>query len=755
LQHIVNDTAASFCFCGGEQAITPLCGPSQPNDTKAFMHQIPHILQITYLARLQRCHVILMMAISAPLVVAAEEIVITATRQSAPITQSPGAIDVVDVNRLRANSAGIDLSEFLSRVPGLNIQHRHNYAQDTQISARGFGARASFGIRGIRIYVDDIPVTIPDGQAQGALIPLAAVSQIEVLRGPFSIGYGNAAGGVIAARTSIPKDNVSASMRAWRGQDGVTVSSIELTRHLNESAAGLLSWQQFQTDGYRAQSAAKREQLYAKLEIKLPTQSSLMFTLNKIAQPLSLDPLGLTATQLAENPRQAGTNAILFNTRKTIAHQQIGAVFAHEFDRVTAKIIAYQGTRDVVQFLATPVLSQLAATSAGGVIDLERDFAGLGFRVASNNNTLQWLIGVDVESATDNRLGSENFKQNSLGVNTLGVRGNIRRDETNQQRNRDVFLQVSAPLANAWRVAAGARHSRLKFSVTDRYIRAGNGDDSGTREFSAASPTIGVVNTWGTKNKQSTFHASIGQGFETPTSAEQAYRADQLSGINVDLRASRNRQIETGYRFASSQMDIRATAFIIQIENEIVAANTLAGRSSFQNAAGSLRTGTELSWRWMPFPQWQDWQTNVAWTTIRARLTKDYLAGTGTSARLIRAGNKLPAVPTQNLYADVSWRQGLPGLSAGAEIVARAAMFADDANQAKAAGNARLNARLSYQLPLQVNGIKAELESTIRIDNMLNTRDIGSVIVNDANQRFFEPSLPRRVLVGLSGKLRF
>ena len=157
----------------------------------------------------------------------------------------------------------------------------------------------------------------------------------------------------------------------------------------------------------------------------------------------------------------------------------------------------------------------------------------------------------------------------------------------------------------------------------------------------------------------------------------------------------------------------------------------------------------------MPFSHWQDWQTSVAWTTIRAQLTNDYVAGTGTTARLIRAGNKLPAVPTQNLYADVSWRQGLPGLSAGAEIVARAAMFADDANQAKAAGNARLNARFSYQLPLQISGIKAQLESVIRIDNVLNTRDNGSVIVNDANQRFFEPSPPRRVLVGLSGKLRF
>ncbi len=693
----------------------------------------------------------------APLMLAAEEIVVTstATRLPLPLTESPGAVDVVNVDALRGASAGIDLSEFLSRVPGLNIQHRHNYAQDTQISARGFGARASFGIRGIRIYVDDIPVTIPDGQAQGALIPLAALSQLDILRGPWSLAYGNAAGGVIAATTMIPQGDFIASTRLWRGQDGVAVESLQLSGAPTDAVAGLISWQQFQTDGYRAQSAAKREQLYAKFALKLPTQSTLMLTLNKIDQPLSLDPLGLTATQLAENPRQSGTSAILFNTRKTIAHQQIGAVLTHAFQAMSAKIIAYQGQRQVVQFLSTPVAAQLAATSAGGVIDLDRDFAGVGVRLSNTqngNNVLQWLFGLDIDSAKDNRLGAENFRQIDAINRILGERGNLRRDETNHQRSADIFVQISMPLDGAWRAYAGMRQSRLKFSVVDRYIRPGNVDDSGERKFAALSPALGVVNVWGAKNFLSTFHLSLGQGFETPTAAEQAYRADQQSGINFNLRASRNRQMELGYRLASKRMDIRATVFAIQSIDEIVSANTVAGRSSFQNARGTSRTGTELAWRWTPDV---NWQTNVAWTTIRARLTDDYLAGVGSQARLIRAGNLLPAVPTQNLYADIGWRQGLSGFSAQIEMVARAAMFADDANLAKAAGNARLNARIGYQWPLQIAGVSGELASTIRIENALDRRDVGSVIVNDTNQRFFEPSPARSVLVGLSGKLRF
>jgi iron complex outermembrane receptor protein len=431
------------------------------------------------------------------------------------------------------------------------------------------------------------------------------------------------------------------------------------------------------------------------------------------------------------------------------------------------KIIAYQGRRQVVQFLSIPIAAQQAATSAGGVIDLDRDFAGVGFRLSSDNNkdeannkndsstnSLQWLVGVDIDEATDNRQGFENFVRTAVGTTRLGERGNLRRDEINRQRSADTFLQLSLPLHspyssdrnNNWRIYSALRQSRLKFSVADNYIRPGNRDDSGAREFSAVSPALGVVNSWGDKNNRSTFHASIGQGFETPTSAEQAYRADQQSGVNVDLRASRNRQIESGYRYFTPRTDIRATAFAIFSRDEIVAAATVAGRSSFQNAAGTSRQGIELAWRGA---------LSVSYTAIRARLTEQYVADVGPAARIIAAGNRLPAVPAQNFYADICWRCRAAGLSMTTELIARSAMFANDTNLAKAAGQMRLNTSLSYRAPVQIAGYVIELGATLRIDNLLAASGPGSVIVNDANARFFEPSPPRRMLLGLSGKLRF
>ncbi len=682
---------------------------------------------------------------------AEQEIVVTVTRQPSAISLTPAAVDVVNVERVRSALPAVDVSEFLSRLPGLNIQNRQNYAQDTQISSRGFGARATFGIRGIKIFVDDIPVSIPDGQAQGAVIPLAAINRIEVLRGPWAVAYGNAAGGVISATTSIVASGSVVEARAIGGADGQRVNSLFFAA---PDSGGLLSYQRFSTSGFRDHSASVREHSYLRFDAALSPSVTLTLSANVIDQPESQDALGLTRQQLAQNPRQAGTNAELFNTRKSIHHRQFGGVVSAVATGISIKAIAYAGERDVTQFLATPVAAQGSPTSAGGVVDLERRFWGAGLRLAQQRGSIAWSLGVDVDHADDARRGFENYLQDSNRL-VLGVRGNLRRDESNIQRSADVFGQLSAQISPTWHFHFGARQSHLDFSVVDRYVRAGNGDDSGGRRFAAFSPALALVkslNEQGRKDVQASMYLSVARGFETPTAAEMAYRLDQASGLNMDLKPGRNNQIEFGYRRLVAGLSAKLAAFQITSQNEIVQASVVAGRSSFQNAAATLRRGFELSLTWRPATEWD---AALAWTVTHANVSDAYLAGTGTNARRIEAGSSMPAVPRQNFFGEIAWRRNLPGWSANLGLQARSTMPADDANTAFAAGYATLVAAVNFKQVVNSMARPIEFDTFVRAENLLDRQYVGSVITNEANQRFYEPAAGRRVMAGISARLRF
>jgi iron complex outermembrane recepter protein len=692
--------------------------------------------------------------------VEAEAFTVLVTRQPVPVLRAPGAVEVVDAQRLRAATAGIDVGELLSRVPGLHVQNRHNYAQDTQVSSRGFGARASFGIRGIKIFVDDIPVTIPDGQAQGALIPLAAVTSLEVLRGPWAVAYGNAAGGVISASTrSIREDSHRSEIGMQFGPDGVAVTDLLLANAAGAAVAatsptGIAAFQQFRSRGFRAHSQTERGQWYARVDVPVAARSNLMLSVNVVDQPRAQDPLGLTLAEFSRDRTQAGANAELFNTRKSVQHQQFGSVLSTPFGGVDSKLILYAGQRRVEQFLAIPVAAQLAPSSAGGVVALDRDFGGVGVRAAGQVGEANWSLGADVDIARDVRRGFENFLRQGVAPNSasLGQKGLLRRDEVNLQRATDFFGQFSFPLSAQWSTFVGARSSLLVLETDDRYRTQGNGDDSGQRRFSAVSTSLGLVRGFDFGTSSASVYASLARGFETPTAAEVAYRADQSSGLNLDLRASRNGQQELGVRWQSRTLRVAAAAFETGTTDEIVQATSVAGRSSFQNAAQTLRRGVEVSAMWRPN---SDIEASLAATVISASVAQDYLAGITGSQRSVRKGSQLAAVPRQFGLAEVSWRRNAPGWSAAVSLQGRSKMAADDANGAFAAGYANVGGWINYQQQLSMVNQAVRMNAFVRVDNALDQRYIGSVIVNEANLRYFEPAPGRRLMVGVRATMAF
>ncbi len=681
-----------------------------------------------------------------PSVASAERIVVTATRQPLRERDTPATVAVIEQSDIRDGQLRVNLSESLVRVPGIAIQNRQNYAQDLQISSRGFGARASFGIRGLRLYVDDMPATFPDGQGQGAIIPLAAVQTLEVLRGPWAAAYGNSAGGVIQATTEAASSSARAGIELIAGADALQRRGMRIAGR-GDAVAGYVDLNQLITSGFRDHSTTRREQWFARVDVPSrasPLGGQLSVTAIVLDQPNTKDPLGLTDAQWRSNPRAAGTNAVEFNTRKSVSHRQIGATYRNTAGDLGWRASVYAGTRAVEQYLATSVAAQTAPSSSGGVVDLARDFAGASLRVSGEQGALTWSAGLEWDAAIEQRRGYENFLV-SAARTQLGVRGRERRNEQSRSSNAAAFLQMRGKLADRWGWMGSVRASEIALSTLDRFVVTGNPDDSGRVTYRAQTPAVGVTFD-ATASAQ--LYASIGRGLETPTSAELAYRPDGGSGLNFALQPSRNTQSELGLRWQLSPSTmLRVVGYSVDASGEIVPAVSVGGRTSFQNAGATRRRGVEAG-----LEQWlaADWRATLTLTKLDARFTAPFrqasVTGSTTTARTVPSGNRLPGVAPLSGYAELAWRSGAPGASMALEVTSRRALFADDANTSRAPGNALANLRFGYRGDWR--GLR--FQTFLRVDNLGNQRTVGSVIVNEGNARFFEPSPGRQVSIGVA-----
>ena len=665
------------------------------------------------------------------------EIVVSGSRSEQRRFDVPGAIDAVDVDPMRLGSPLVNLSELMSAVPGTQVRNRENYAQDLQLSVRGFGTRSTFGVRGVRILIDGIPATMPDGQGQVSSISLTSAKRIEVLRGPLAQLYGNAAGGVLQVFTQDPPVSSTPKFGAGAG-----IGS-DNQRHLDLSVGGgsetlgaLLDVSRFTTDGYRDHSAAERTQVNAKVVARPSSSTTITGVFNSFDQPLSQDPLGLTRSAFSSNPRQVVPAAIQFDTRKTIDQQQAGIVVEHDLsasDRINARV--YVGRRDVFQTL--PMAGNQSnpqtgyTTSAGGVVDLDRSFGGVGLNWVHKTRVadmpLKWTIGVEADRLAETRKGF---------VNNNGVPGALRRNEDDTARNLDYFGQVEWAFAPQWDAQAGVRVSEVKFGVNDKYLVDGN--SSGAVTYHNTSPVLGVV--WHA-NDNVNFYGNLGSGFETPTLAESAYRAGTATGPNFQLKASTSNQAEIGMKARSGRHSLDLALFDARSRDEIVPQSTANGRTVFQNADRVQRRGIEVGWK----ADWQVVSTRLAYTLLDARFRSDYTSTSATGAQQpVASGNRLPGVPRNALYAEAETRIA-EGATLALEMRAESKTWVNDINSEAAPGYAAFNLRLGKEF----RSAAARFYLFGRIDNLFDRQYAGSVIVNDANGRFYEPAPGRRFFVGV------
>lgn len=658
-----------------------------------------------------------------------EPVVVSASRTEQRVFDAPAAIDAVPLDPFRTASPLVNLSEVLPAVPGLQIRNRENYAQDLQISMRGFGTRSTFGVRGVRILIDGIPATMPDGQGQASTASLASAKRIEVLRGPAAQLYGNAAGGVLQVFTKDPPTSPddsfgSATLGAGSyGQRQIGVSAGTGT----ETLGALFDVSHYATDGYRQHSAAKRTHLNAKLVAHPSGATTLTGVLNVFDQPNAQDPLGLTHAAFDRDPRQAVSQATDFDTRKSVQQQQTGLVLEHKLsadDTVSGRV--YAGTRKIRQMLA---FSGAAATSSGGVIDLDRDYGGVGLQWTRKQHIdrmrLNWTVGIEADGLRETRRGY---------VNNAGTSGALRRDENDRARNLDLYGQIDWTFTPQWQAVAGVRMSRVRFTVDDHYITAANPDDSGRVTYRNTSPVIGLV--WHAADHIN-LYANLGTGFETPTLAETAYRAGG-TGPNLSLRASKSLQGEIGIKLRIDERHaIDVALFDARSKDEIVPLTVESGRTIFQNVDGVRRRGAELAIRATRGKM----TTRVGYTWLDARFRESFVNGQNIR---IAAGNRLPGVPMHSLFGDLEYRPIAP-LSIGLEVRAESKAYVNDVNSDAAPGYAVLNLRAG----IEFNAGAAKMFLFGRIDNVLDRNYAGSVIVNDGNGRFFEPAAGRRLFIGL------
>ncbi len=673
-------------------------------------------------------------------VIVLDSSVVSGSRSASETFDLPFSVDSISREQISDGQLGINASEVLQRVPGLVVQNRQNYAQDLQISSRGFGARSAFGVRGIKLIADGIPASTPDGQGQAATFNLDTAERIEVLRGPAATLYGSNAGGVIQMFSRDGEGAPRVGAETLIGSDGMSKNHLTAEGAV-EGAGFVLDASRMDTDGYRDHSAARRDQTFAKVNLKPDDDSKLALIYSSLEQNGTQDPLGQTWQAYKDDPRWVASNALTYNTRKSIDHQQLGMNYERSVGEATLQVNAYGGRRSVIQYLSIPKGTP-ANARGGGVVDFDRQFYGGSVRwlqpISSAPGELTMIAGLDYDQSQDDRHGYQNF----VG-DTLGVKGSLQRDEIDTATSLDPFVQANWLLGN-WTFQAGVRHSSMKLDVDDKFLS--NGDASGDKTYQKTTPSVSAMYAF---TPTLNGYVSMGSGFETPTQAELAYAPGSVEGFNFALDPSTSKQIEVGVKALLGEgTRVNAALFQIVTEDELVVAESNGGRTSYQNAGRTLRRGFELG---VQSQLSEQWSTQLAYTWLQARYDDDFVSGSGATAKAVDKGNYLPGVPRTTLFGELKW-QPRDWVSTALEGMYRSEVFVEDTNAAKPApAYAVFNWRARFEQRVE----HWTFHQTLRLDNLLDRQYVGSVIVGDGNNRYYEAAPGRAWYAGVGVEYGF
>jgi len=655
-------------------------------------------------------------------------VVVTATRVEQSSFDLPMAIDLVKEEQIADAQLQMTLSESLTRVPGVTAQSRNQFSQDPQISIRGFGARSSFGVRGIRIYVDGIPLSMPDGVGQPGVMDLAAARGIEVMRGPFSALYGSSSGGVINILTKNAPASPELSATTMFGSYDTRRQVLEAGSTI-ENLEYQIEASHYESDGYRDHSASKKDMATAKFRIHISEDTRLTALVNWFDQPETQDPLGLTKTEALNDPKSVWNRAVGANTRVERDHTQAGFNLEHRINQHNdISLVAYVGERSNLQFLSTGPIS--GGNFPGRASQIERDFWGLDARWNNTGNLLdrpyKITLGASYGKMEDDR----------LDINTTNgvINNTLNRDEKQTAWNSDQYAQAQWSVLDKLDLHAGVRHSKVQQEVVD-HLPLANGDGTGKVDYEKTTPVIGAI--WKATSTLN-LYANYGKGFETPTLIEIAFADTAGNGPNLDLKSSESDNYEVGAKaFLTANTLLNFALFKSDTEDEIVVLASSGGRTVYTNAGDTSRKGVEIS---LSSELPHNFGVNAAYTLLDA----EFESGAN-------AGNKIPATYHEQIYGELTWKHPVSGFHLALEGRYNSKVYVDDINSDTAPSYTAFNLRSGFRQAYR----GWTFDEFLRLENIFDKEYIGSIRVNDTNGRFYEPAPGRTWLIGIGANYRF
>lgn len=648
---------------------------------------------------------------------------LTVTRTPERIELAPLAVARIEREALSHARLTVSLDEALPNIPGLYVANRYNFALDERISIRGFGSRSSFGVRGIKILLDGVPQTLPDGQSQLSNVELGALDRVEVLRGSASSRYGNATGGVVALYSRpVPPAPFAQAIRIQGGRFG-TFKWQSRTGFRSGSLGGTVSLSRLTTDGTRQHSRADIRKANAALEWIVSDATAVGFNLAMSDSPTAENPGALTEAEYAANPDSSGVNSITRNARKDVNQQQLAFTLRH-FDRGGAgeyRATLYGLHRDLFNPIATNV-----------VIDLERWAGGVRLDGSRREGDFTVTAGLDLQRMRDDR---RNFVGDGMGEPT----DSLTVDEIETVTEIGPFAQIGWDPASipTLRLSAGVRYDDVTFDVNDRHLTDGV-DQSDRRRMSAWSWHVGVSTQ---VERYFIPYANVSSSFQTPTTTELINRPDGSGGLNPELDPERAVTVELGVRGSTACCAYEAAAFQSNIRDAIVPFREVLGRSFFQNAGKTRNRGIEIGIRATLF---EGLRLFGSYTYSSYHFREYRLVDQATIDTL--DGNRLPGVPRHFLRAGVRVRPGA-GIAVDVDHTLSSSLLADDQNMLEVdgwgAGVTNLRASITRQIGDAVFG------PFIGINNLFDRAYVGSVTINGFGGRVLEPSPSRNVYVGV------
>jgi len=671
--------------------------------------------------------------------------VVTATRYETNSFDLPLSIDAVTGSEIRDARTGANLSEIAPRIPGVVINYRATAAQELSISTRGFGARSQFGVKGIRIYADGIPLNSADGQGQAGSINIDTLGQIEFLRGPFSALYGNSSGGVVQAFTrdgaKDPTLTVGGSSGTWHtNKQSVTA----------EGQAGpvnyILNTYQYVSDGYRDFSQYRRDNFNGKISYQFSPDTKFTFVGNYMDQPYTNDPNALTPAQYASNSRQVGTNSALTSTARALNSRLYrinsygGVIIDHNLsEKDSVRLMAYNGSRSNLQYLTT-----------GAASEIVRDTEGFDFRWTRKdlflNRPFNFTAGLTYDSMEDIR---SRYKYTAPGVySPLGTDKDKDRREEQKAFNLDQYIQASYEPTDRLLVIAGLRRSRVNIQNNDLWLgETVPVDSTGQVTFTNTSPVAGMTfKVTPTLN----VYANYGRGFETPTFAEMTYSTPGGAGPNLSMVPSKAKNYEIGLKaYVTSNTRINVALFKVDTKNEIVVTNSNA---SLQNVYGSIanteRKGIELSLdSQLPY-NFNFYQT---YTYLDSEFKNSFTNLISNVQSTVAVGNRLAGVYKNTAYTELSWKYPALNFSSAIENIYFSDVHGFDSNAG--ANKAEAFSIINLRASLKQSYNNWNFSEFARAENVFDEKYVGNVRVN--NNATFETGAPRNYTVGVTTSYTF